>query len=119
MILFFLKKQLIKHKTLFFEEAQQISGFLKILMKERNTEERWTAEEKKEIKRHLKRLAMYIPALVIFILPGGLILLPFLAEVMDRRKVRRLPPKQNEIGPSPPGARDIEKGPDPFSKPSL
>jgi len=88
----FLKSLLIKHKALFFQEAQRISGFLYLLMKQRNTDEKWTPEEKKEIKRNLKILAMYIPILLIFLLPGGSLLLPFLAEVMDRRKTRRSPP---------------------------
>jgi len=98
----FLKSLLIKHKALFFQEAQRISGFLYILMKQRNTDERWTPEEKKEIKRNLKILAMYIPILIIFLLPGGSLLLPFLAEVMDRRKTRRRPPApvQSPISPS-------------------
>jgi hypothetical protein len=88
----FLKRLLIKHKALFFQEAQRISGFLYLLMKQRNTDEKWTPEEKKEIKRNLKILAMYIPILIIFFLPGGSLLLPLLAEIMDRRKTRRRPP---------------------------
>ncbi len=88
----FLKSLLIKHKALFFQEAQRISGFLYLLMKQRNTDEKWTPEEKKEIKRHLKIIAMYIPILIIFLLPGGSLLLPLLAEIMDRRKTSRKPP---------------------------
>ncbi len=102
MLRFFLRKFLIRHRDLFFREAQQISGFLHLLMKQRNTDERWTAEERKEIRRHLKHLAMYIPALIIFILPGGSLLLPIFAEIMDRRKARRLAPKPAEAGaPAP------------------
>ena len=102
----FLKGLLIKHKALFFQEAQRISGFLYILMKQRNSDERWTPEEKKEIKRNLKILAMYIPILIIFLLPGGSLLLPFLAEVMDRRKTRRRPPAPVQSPISPPEKRD-------------
>ena len=98
----FLKGLLIKHKALFFQEAQRISGFLYLLMKQRNTDEKWTPEEKKEIKRHLKVMAMYIPILIIFLLPGGSLLLPFLAEIMDRRKTRRLPPAPVPSPVSPP-----------------
>jgi hypothetical protein len=94
MIRAFFKNQLLKNKALFFQEAQRISGFLYLLMKQRNTGEKWTPEERKEIKRQLKILAMYIPILLIFLLPGGSILLPFLAEVMDRRKVSRRPQVQ-------------------------
>ena len=92
MIRTFLKNQLLKHRALFFQEAQRISGFLYLLMKQRNTGEKWTPEETKEIKGQLKYLAVYIPILLIFLLPGGSLLLPFLAEVMDRRRVSRIPP---------------------------
>jgi hypothetical protein len=102
----FLKSLLIKHKALFFQEAQRISGFLYLLMKQRNTDEKWTPEEKKEIKRHLKVMAMYIPILLIFLLPGGSLLLPFLAEVMDRRKTRRRPPPPAQAPPSLPEKKD-------------
>ena len=102
----FLKSLLIKHKALFFQEAQRISGFLYLLMKQRNTDEKWTPEEKKEIKRNLKILVMYIPILLIFLLPGGSLLLPFLAEVMDRRKTRRSPPPPAQAPASLPEKKD-------------
>ena len=54
MIRYFFKKLFLKHKRLFFEEAQQISGFLALLMKQRNTDEKWTQEEKTLLKGHLK-----------------------------------------------------------------
>jgi hypothetical protein len=91
MIRSFLKRYLLKNKALFFREAERISGFLYLLMKQRNGGERWTPEERREIKRQLRYLAMYIPILIIFLLPGGSLFLPFLAEVMDRRKVPRPP----------------------------
>jgi hypothetical protein len=102
----FLKSLLIKHKALFFQEAQRISGFLYLLMKQRNTDEQWTPEEKAEIKRNLKILAMYIPLLIIFLLPGGSLLLPLLAEVMDRRKTPRRPPAPVQSAVSPPEKKD-------------
>jgi hypothetical protein len=87
----FLRRYLLKNKALFFREAERISGFLYLLMKQRNGGERWTPEEGREIKRQLRYLALYIPILAIFLLPGGSLFLPFLAEVMDRRKVPRPP----------------------------
>ncbi len=71
-------------------EVLSIKGLMQLLMKTRNTEEKWTSEEKKEVKRHLKNIAKIIPAVAIFSLPGGSFLLPILAEVLDRRKTRRL-----------------------------
>jgi hypothetical protein len=95
MIRSFLRRYLLKNKALFFREAERISGFLYLLMKQRNTGETWTPEERREIKRQLKYLAMYIPILLIFLLPGGSLFLPFLAEVMDRRKAPRRPGVQS------------------------
>jgi hypothetical protein len=34
-------------------------------------------------------MSKMVPVIVIFILPGGTILLPILAEILDRRKKRR------------------------------
>jgi len=63
---------------------------MQLLMKERNSGEKWTGEEKREIKIHLKNISKIVPILIIFLLPGGSILLPFLAEILDRRKTRRI-----------------------------
>jgi hypothetical protein len=90
MIQFFLKRLIIKNKELIFHEAQQFQGFLQLLFKQRNTDVKWTKEEKEQLKNHLKRLSLYVPILMIFILPGGSLMLPFLAEILDRRKTRRI-----------------------------
>jgi hypothetical protein len=63
---------------------------MQVLMKTRNTDEKWTREEKKEIMRHLRNIAKIIPVIAIFSLPGGAFLLPILAEALDRRRKRRL-----------------------------
>ena len=70
-------------------EVLAIKGLMQLLMKTRNIDETWTREEKKEIKRHLKNIAKIIPAVAIFSLPGGSLLLPILADALDRRKIRR------------------------------
>jgi hypothetical protein len=70
-------------------EVLSIRGLIQLLMKIRNTDEKWTREEKKEIKSNLKNIAKIIPAVAIFCLPGGSLLLPILAEALDRRKARR------------------------------
>ncbi len=78
-----------KHKALILHEASQIHGFLRLLMKQINTDEKWTREERLEIRRQLKHLSLYIPALIIFCMPFGMLLVPVLAEVLDRRSARR------------------------------
>jgi len=90
MIRFFLKRFISKNKELIFREAQQFQGFLHLLFKQRNTDLKWTKEEKEQIKNHLKRISLYVPILLIFLLPGGSLMLPILAEILDRRKTRRI-----------------------------
>ena len=73
---------------------------MRLLMKNRNTSEKWTREEIREIRAHLRHIAMLVPALIIFLLPGGLLLLPLLAEVLDRRKkIRRRPAVPDKSSP--------------------
>ncbi len=89
MIKKYLRRLIITNKEAILMEVLAITGLMQLLMKTRNTDEKWTREEKIEIKRHLKNIAKIIPAIVIFSLPGGSFLLPILAEVLDRRKTRR------------------------------
>jgi hypothetical protein len=90
MIKKYLKRLIIINKEAILMEVLSIRGLMQLLMKTRNTDEKWTREEKKEIKRHLGNIAKIIPTLAIFFLPGGSFLLPLLAEALDRRKIRRL-----------------------------
>ena len=90
MIKKYLKRLIIINKEAILMEVLAIRGLMQLLMKTRNTDEKWTREEKKEVKRHLKNIAKILPAIAIFSLPGGSLLLPILAEALDRRKTRRL-----------------------------
>lgn len=78
--------QLRKNRDLIVGEAKEMEAFMQLLMKQRNTGLRWSKPEKAELKHYLRSMVCIIPALCIFLLPGGLFLLPLLAEVMDRRK---------------------------------
>ena len=89
MIKKYLKRLIFINKQAILMEVLSITGLMQVLMKIRNTDERWTREEKKEIMKHLKNIAKIIPTIVIFSLPGGSLLLPILAEALDRRKTRR------------------------------
>jgi hypothetical protein len=90
MIKKYLKRLILVNKQAILMEVLSIKGLMQLLMKIRNREEKWTREEKKEIMRHLKNIAKIIPVVAIFSLPGGSLLLPILAEVLDRRKTRRV-----------------------------
>ncbi len=89
MIKSFLKNHILKDRALILREARQMRDFMNLLMKRRNTGVKLTREEIRLVKSHLKHLSLYVPALVIFILPFGSLLLPILAEVLDRREKNR------------------------------
>jgi len=90
MVKLYLKRLIEKNRDLILHETQQIRDFFRLLMKPRNTGVKWTGEEIRHIKSHLKHLSLSIPILIIFTLPFGLVLLPILAEVLDRRKKSRM-----------------------------
>ncbi len=90
MIKKYLKRLILINKEAILMEVLSVKGLMRLFMKIRNTDEKWTREEKKEIKKHLRNVAKIIPTVAIFSLPGGSFLLPILVEALDRRKIRRL-----------------------------
>ena len=95
MIKRYLTRLLAKNKEFFINEGLAAKGFMQLLFKHRNTGEKWTREEKKLIKQHLKTMAFAIPALIVFLPPGGSIFLPILVDIMDRRKTSRRQNKED------------------------
>jgi hypothetical protein len=85
----YLKKLVLINKQAILMEVLSIQGLMQLLMKIRNTDEKWTREEKKEIRMHLRNIAKIVPTVALFSLPGGSFLLPILAGALDRRKIRR------------------------------
>jgi hypothetical protein len=69
-------------------EILQVRGLMPLLMKARN-KQRWTAQDRAELKLHLTRLSNISPYLVIIALPGSILLLPLLAWWLDSRRNRR------------------------------
>jgi len=84
-----LKKMLERYKDLLYAEADTMKGFMALLMKPRNTGISWTAKEIRTLKLYIRHLAHYVPFMIIFLLPFGSLLLPAMAEVLDRRRVKR------------------------------
>lgn len=84
-----IRSQLAKNRDLILGETQRMNGFMGLLMKQRNTGIPLMESEKALLKTYLKRMAIYVPVLFLFLMPCGLILLPILAEALDRRKNRR------------------------------
>ena len=85
----FLKRRIASHRKLILPHVLEIHGLMRLLMKVRNTGQPWTPEELREIRSHLWGIATLVPIVIVFILPGGLLLLPILAEVLDRRSAHR------------------------------
>jgi hypothetical protein len=91
MITTFLKTMMARNKEIILSQVLAVKGLMRLIMKNRNTGEKWTRDEVREIRAHLRHIALLVPALIIFMLPGGSLLLPLLAEVLDRRKKIRRP----------------------------
>lgn len=85
----YFKRLFAANRDFILQETLAANGVMALLMKNRNTGERWTKDEVKQLRRHFLRLAMLVPALIVFLLPLGSVMLPVLAEVLDRRKVPR------------------------------
>lgn len=68
-----------------YSRLAQANGLLKLLMKRRNGE-RWTAEERAELRRGLSKLSPYLLPLL---MPGGFLMLPVMAWWVDRRHRKR------------------------------
>jgi len=69
-------------------EISQVRGLMPLLMKPRN-KQKWSANDKRELKAHLKRLSQVSPYIAVIVLPGGFAILPVLAWWLDRRRGRR------------------------------
>jgi hypothetical protein len=84
-----LKKILVRYKAIIHAEADYMKGFMALLMKPRNTNIPWTRTEIRALKRYLWHLVHYVPFVIVFLLPFGSLLLPVMAEVLDRRRSPR------------------------------
>jgi hypothetical protein len=69
-------------------ELSQVKGLMPLLMKPRNRQ-RWTPEDRAELRAQLKRLSKLSPYFVALVMPGGFAMLPALAWWLDRRRGRR------------------------------
>jgi len=69
-------------------EILQMRGLMPLLMKSRNGGQ-WSSEERAELVRHLRRLSRLSPYLLLLLLPGSALILPFYAWWLDRRRLQR------------------------------
>lgn len=77
----------VREKKHLLNEILQVRGLMPLLMKQRN-KGKWTAEDRMELRVHLRRLSSLSPYLVVLALPGSFIMLPALAWWLDRRRTR-------------------------------
>ena len=79
-------------------EVVQIVGLMPLLMKPRNRQ-KWSADDKRQLITHLRRLSMISPYLAVMVMPGSFMILPALAWWLDRRRQnhlrKNLPPGSN------------------------
>jgi hypothetical protein len=79
-----IKAYLVKYRDIIKKEVYSANNLMSLLMQ--GTQRKWTRSEKNQIKVHLVHLSKTIPAIMVFLLPGGSIFLPLLIELLDRRK---------------------------------
>ncbi len=69
-------------------ELAQIKGAMPLLMKQRNGGT-WTPEERGQLRQMLRSLTSVSPYLLVWVVPGSMLILPFLAWHLDTRRKRR------------------------------
>ena len=65
-----------------------VESLVGVLMKRRNGQP-WSRDERAFLQAELRTLARWVPALLLFLLPGSVVLLPLYAWLLDRRKGER------------------------------
>ncbi len=77
-------------------ELGKIKGAIPLLMKPRNGV-KWTAQERRDLQLMLRAASAVYPYLIIWALPGSVLLLPFLAWHLDARRKNR--ERKEKAGP--------------------
>lgn len=68
------------------QELAAVGDLLRVLYKPRNGE-RWTREDRAFLRRELRFLAgRWAPGFFLFLMPGGLVLAPLYAALLDQRR---------------------------------
>ncbi|MBC7608549.1 MAG: hypothetical protein H7228_03080 [Polaromonas sp.] len=77
-----------REKRRFRDELVHMKGAWPLLMKQRNGGT-WTADDKVKLKTMVRSASSVSPYLFIWAIPGSMILLPFLAWFLDRKRKRQ------------------------------
>ena len=74
-----------RHRLHIRSELSQVRGLIPILMKRRNGGQ-WSKEERAILLRDLRALSKLSPYLIPILMPGGILMFPFVAWWMDVRR---------------------------------
>jgi hypothetical protein len=77
-----------REKNRMRQELGKIKGAIPLLMKPRNGE-KWTAQDRQAMQHMLRAASSVYPYLIIWALPGSIVILPFLAWHLDARRKDR------------------------------
>jgi hypothetical protein len=77
-----------REKNRMRQELGKIKGAIPLLMKPRNGS-KWTAQDRQELQHMLRAASAVYPYLIIWALPGSIVILPFLAWHLDARRKDR------------------------------
>lgn len=77
-----------REKSRMRRELGKIKGAIPLLMKPRNGS-KWTTQDRQELQHMLRAASAVYPYLIIWALPGSIVLLPFLAWHLDARRKDR------------------------------
>ena len=75
-----IKESIYKNKKRLAKEIKESKELFSLLTK--STHKKLTSEEKKKVKEQLLDICKSVPALAVFLLPGGAILLPLLIKLI-------------------------------------
>ena len=92
-----------RERKFLLSEIVQVKGLMPLLMKPRN-KQRWSVEDKAELRDHLRRLSHISPYIAVMILPGSFLMLPLLAWWLDRRRKGAPEQRKKFEAQSPPAA---------------
>ena len=89
-----------REKTRFKREMATIRGSVVWLVRQRR-QGQWTAHERAHLREMMRTASSVSPYLVIWVVPGSLLLLPFLAWFIDRRRKGHTAPPVPPVPPAP------------------
>ncbi len=74
------------NSELISEESSEVKTIINLLLRHLFNGKQWTNEEAEELRVHFKNAAKIVYPFFIFILPGGLFLLPFVTYWLHKPK---------------------------------